>query len=111
MRHIKYTQSGTRLVYDGALRRCGLVVMGQRDEKAAAALLPAEPAKDAPEEQKAAFRDAVRTFRRQQTSGYFADSAIEWCATQKEAEAIVANFTADGWKNIRIEAVSEVIGY
>jgi hypothetical protein len=101
MKHCLYL-NGTEYTYDGVLP-CTRVVIGQLDI-----------AKERP-----AFEQATNLTNEQQielakfahnaTSGRFAVKPLEWCEDEAEAEAFVARFQSEGWINVSIVPVSDVI--
>lgn len=100
--------------YDGEIP-CTHVVIGQRDQAAAEEKLRGElSAKDyaiaiasgkLTEEQRVARAAFVFDLNR----GWYALKPLEWAVSEADAETIAEDFKADGWLNVAIREVSQVI--
>jgi len=101
MKHVLYLH-GTEYTYDGEIA-CTHVVMGQRD---IAKERPAfELATNLTNEQQI----ELAKFAHDATSGRYSIKPLEWCEDEAEAEALAARFQADGWINVSIVPVNDVI--
>lgn len=101
MKHVIYLH-GTEYTYDGELP-CTHAVIGQRDI-----------AKERP-----TFAHGTGLTEQQQielakfghnaTSGRFSIKPLEWCENEAEAQAFVTRFQGEGWINVEIVPVNDVI--
>jgi len=99
MKHVIYL-NGTEYTYDGEIA-CTHVVMGQRDI-----------AKERPAFERATTNEhqiELAKFAHDATSGRYSIKPLEWCEDEAEANAFVTRFQAEGWINVSIVPVNDVI--
>ena len=101
MKHVLYLH-GTEYTYDGELP-CTHAVIGQRD------IAKERPAFEHGTGLTNAQQIELAKFAHNATSGRFTVKPLEWCEDEAEAEAFAARFTGEGWINVSIVAVNDVI--
>lgn len=101
MKHVLYLH-GTEYTYDGEIA-CTHVVMGQRD------IAKERPAFEQATNLTNAQQIELSKFAHNATSGRYSIKPLEWCENEAEAEAFVARFQSEGWINVSIVPVSDVI--
>lgn len=105
MRHIYYHRDGTRENFDGRIE-CSHVLLGQRNEEHYRPPAPRDPKNLTPDEKVATLRH-----NREKVRGRFAECVLEWCEDEAEAKRLMKRFKEPEFINLRIDRVSQKVGY